>query len=255
MYEAPAYLSPSSIGTFRECPMKFKFSRIDRIVEPPTWATHLGTFVHEVLENFYQLGADQRTVDSVRAVAADCWKTNDWETKVNELANPQGTIVDFKKSAFECMTNLWHLEDPTSTELDGMEHEVLAEVDGVAMKGFIDRFVFDSDGTVIISDYKTGKVPNPRFTNEDDKFFQLITYALMLQEADQEETSRVQLLYLKAKQKHEVAVTPVKLNIARGVIVETKEMVDASCSTGDFATNVTRLCDWCYFKPQCPAHA
>ena len=153
------------------------------------------------------------------------------------------------------MTNLWHLEDPASTELDGMEHEVLAEVDGVAMKGFIDRFVFDSDGTVIISDYKTGKVPNPRFTNEDDKFFQLITYALMLQEADQEETSRVQLLYLKAKQKHEVAVTPVKLNIARGVIVETKEMVDASCSTGDFATNVTRLCDWCYFKPQCPAHA
>ena len=255
MFEAPAYLSPSSIGTFRDCPMKFKFSRIDRITEPPTWATHLGTFVHEVLENFYQLDADQRTVDAVRAMAAERWKVSDWETQVNELAKPEGTIVEFKKAAFECMTNLWKLEDPQHTELDGLEHEVLADIDGVAMKGYIDRFIFDENGSVIISDYKTGKVPNPKFKSDDDKFFQLITYALMLQEADQEETSKVQLLYLKFAQKHEVAVTPVKLNIARGVIVETKEMIDASCASGEFACNVTKLCDWCFFKPQCPAHA
>ena len=254
MLEAPAYLSPSSIGTFRDCPMKFKFSRIDRISEPPTWATHLGSFVHEVLENFYQLDADQRTIDMVRAMAAERWKVSDWETQVNQLVKPEGTIVDFKKAAFECMTNLWKLEDPQDTELDGLEHEVLADIDGVSMKGYIDRFIFDENGSVIISDYKTGKVPNPKFKSEDDKFFQLITYALMLQEADQEETSKVQLLYLKVAQKHEVAVTPVKLNIARGVIVETKEMIDASCASGEFACNVTKLCDWCFFKSQCPAH-
>ncbi|MSV58070.1 MAG: exodeoxyribonuclease V subunit beta, partial [Actinobacteria bacterium] len=40
MLETPEYLSPSSIATYRDCPMKFKFSRIDRIVEPPTWQTH-----------------------------------------------------------------------------------------------------------------------------------------------------------------------------------------------------------------------
>ena len=255
MFEAPEYLSPSSIGTFRDCPMKFKFSRIDRISEPPTWATHLGTFVHEVLENFYLLDPDQRTRDSVRAVAADRWKVSEWETKVNELIKPEGTILDFKKTAFQCMSNLWELEDPMSTELDGMEHEVLADVDGVTMKGFIDRFILDDDGSVIISDYKTGKIPSPRFKSEDEKFFQLYTYALMLQEADQERTSKVQLLYLKFAEKHEVDVTPVKLNIARGVIVETKEMVDASCASGQFACNVTKLCDWCFFKPQCPAHA
>jgi hypothetical protein len=77
----------------------------------------------------------------------------------------------------------------------------------------------------------------------------------MMQEADQETTSKLQLLYLKLGQKHEMTLTPVKLNIARGVIVETKEMIDASCASENFSCNVTKLCDWCFFKPQCPAHA
>jgi RecB family exonuclease len=109
----------------------------------------------------------------------------------------------------------------------------------------------------VISDYKTGKIPNPRFKSEDDKFFQLLAYALMLEESDQEATSRVELLYLTQKAKHDLTVTPVKLNIARGVIVETRENIEASCATGEFHCNVTNLCDWCHYKKIgiCPAHA
>ena len=129
MFEAPAYLSPSSIGTFRDCPMKFKFSRIDRLSEPPTWAIHVGTFVHEVLEHFYQLDAHERTLESVKAMATERWKASDWETQVNELIKPEGTIVDFKRQAFECMKNLWKVEDPQSTELVGMEHEIDADIE------------------------------------------------------------------------------------------------------------------------------
>jgi putative RecB family exonuclease len=255
MFEPPAYLSPSSIGTFRDCPMKFKFSRIDRISEPPTWSIHIGTFVHEVLEHFYQLDADERTPARAKEMATERWKESDWESQVLALTKPEGGIIDFKRQAIECINNLWKVEDPTVTELVGMEHEVDAMIDGVRMKGYIDRFTFDDEGSVIISDYKTGKVPNPKFKSEDDKFFQLITYALMLQEADQEVTSKVQLLYLKFGQTHEMTVTPVKLNIARGVIVETKELIDEACASGDFACKVSKLCDWCFFKPQCPAHA
>ena len=115
MFETPEYLSPSSITTYRECPMKFKFSRIDRIVEPPTWHTHIGTFVNEVLEHFYQLDAEARTIDSVKAMATERWNTSEWEAQVTALEKPMGSIVDFKKTAFECMTNLWKIEDPQQT--------------------------------------------------------------------------------------------------------------------------------------------
>ena len=234
--------------------MKYKFSKIDKIQEPPTWFTHLGTFVHEVLEHFYQLDASERTVDTVRATATSRWQESDWEAQVLALIKPMGSIADFKKAAFECMTNLWIIEDPQQTELSGMEHEVLANIDGVELKGYIDRFIIGDDGNVIISDYKTGAIPNPRFKSEDDKFFQLLVYALMLQEADQEETSKLQLLYLKHSENHEMIVTPVRLAVARGVIVETKELIDKACETGEFACNTSKLCDWCFHKPYCPAH-
>jgi RecB family exonuclease len=57
------------------------------------------------------------------------------------------------------MKNLWSIENPQDIELDGMEHKVEANVEGVQMLGFIDRFIFEDDGAVAISDYKTGKVP------------------------------------------------------------------------------------------------
>jgi putative RecB family exonuclease len=250
----PAYLSPSSIGTYRDCPQKFKFSRIDGLKEPPTWATHLGTFVHEVLEHLYQLDPDERTIDAVRTLAGERWRISEWEAAVQALENRPGEIKDFKVQAFACMQNLWKLEEPQNVDLMGMEHEVKVAVEGVQLRGFIDRFHIDDSGSVVIGDYKTGKVPNPRFTSEDDKFFQLLTYALMLRESDQEETSRVELLYLKDGVRHDVTVTPVKLAIAQGTIVETKEAIDAACERGEFECNVTKLCDWCYFKPQCPAH-
>jgi putative RecB family exonuclease len=217
---------------------------------------HLGSFVHEVLEFLYKEDADNRTLDTLKTIAADRWTNHGWAEKVEALEEKKGTIPEFKRAAFDSMTNLWTLEDPTQTELDGMEHEVLATVDGVAMKGYIDRFIFADDGSVVISDYKTGNIPNPRFKSEEDKFFQLLAYALMLEESDQESTSKVELLYLTQKAKHDLSVTPVNLSVARGTIVETREAIEASCVTGEFHCNVTKLCDWCHYKKIgiCPAH-
>jgi len=252
--EAPAYLSPSSIATYRDCPQKFKLSRIDKIPQPPTWATHVGSFVHEVLEALYQIGPKERHVENLKILAGQKWSSGEWEAKVSALTDPKGGVREFKIQAFTCMTNLWQLEDPQQTELDGTEHEVVAEVEGVAMKGFIDRFTFGDDG-IVISDYKTGKIPNPRFTSDADKFFQLLAYATMLEAADQEETSRVELLYLGIPVKHDLAITQVNLSIAKGTIVETREGVDAAVASGEFPCNVTKLCDWCHYKTtgDCPA--
>lgn len=252
--QAPSFLSPSSIATYRDCPQKFKLSRIDRIPQPPSWATHVGTFVHEVLEHLYQLDPDERTQDALKSLASSRWVSSGWEGKVNALEELPGSIKDFKVQSFTCMTNLWQLENPQETELDGMEHEVVADVEGVAMKGYIDRFTFGDDG-IVISDYKTGKVPNPTFTSDSDKFFQLLAYAAMLEAADQESTSKVQLLYLGVPVVHELAVTPVNLAVAKGTIVETREGIDAAVSAGEFPCNVTKLCDWCHYKKtgDCPA--
>jgi len=256
VFTPPTYLSPSAIRTFQDCPQKFKLGRFDKIKEPPTWHTHLGVFVHEVLEHLYQLPHEDRNVDTLRTLAGSLWTQNQWESKVLSLTEPLGGIKEFKQAAFLNMTNLWNLEDPAETDLDDTEMSVDAEVEGVRMKGIIDRLILDDGQSAVISDYKTGKVPNPRFDSEDKTFFQLLAYSLMLEAADGVPTSKVELLYLAHSQKLELEVTPVKLSIAKGTIVETKENLDAACESGEFVCNVTKLCDWCHYKKigVCPAH-
>ena len=97
-------------------------------------------------------------------------------------------------------------------------------------------------------------MPNPNFKSEDDKFFQLLAYAAMLEAVDEESTAKVQLLYLGVPVTHELAVTPVNLSIAKGTIVESREGIDASIAAGEFPCNVTKLCEWCDFREWCPAH-
>jgi putative RecB family exonuclease len=213
--------------------------------------------VHEVLEFLYKEESHERTLETVKKIAADRWTNHGWADKVESLEIKTGTLIDFKRAAFGSITNLWTLEDPANTEIDGMEVEVLAAVSGVAMKGYIDRFVFSDDGTVVISDYKTGKIPNPRFKSEDDKFFQLLCYALMLEESEQEVTSRLELLYLTQKAKHNLAVTSKKLETARSVIIGTRSDIESACASGNFPCNVTVLCNYCHYKKIgiCPAHS
>lgn len=256
MFNPPDYLSPSSNGLFRDCPQKFKLSYIDKIKEPPTWPLHLGSFVHEVLEILYKEVAENRTLETAKSIATDCWLKHGWATKVEVLEVKSGSLVDFKRAAFESITNLWALEDPTETQIDDMEVEVITNVAGVAMKGYIDRLVFSEDGTAVISDYKTGKIPYPKFKSEDDKFFQLLCYALMLGESMQVLTSRRELLYLTQKAKHDRAVTSEHLDIAREVIVRTRKDIESSCETEEFDCNVTLLCNYCHYKKIgiCPAH-
>lgn len=254
--EVPAHLSPSSIRLFRDCPQKYKLAYVDKIKEPPKWHLHLGSFVHEVLEHLYALPSPERTVDALRVIARTRWDEHGWLERVESLEEKKGSLADFKREAFAAMTNLWEIEDPSTTDLEALERQVRVEVDGVTMSGVIDRLAVEGE-LAVISDYKTGKIPNPRFENGSDeiKYFQLLAYALMLEALEARETSRVELLYLTQKSRHTLDVTPAHLAVARGTIVETREAIDLAATSGDFHCNVTKLCDWCHYKTtgDCPA--
>ncbi len=256
LLEAPSHLSPSSVNLFRDCPQKFKLSYIDKIKVPSTWHTVLGSFVHKVLECLYQASPNDRTQETLKKIASDLWSNHGWSAQVEGLIEKHGTDLDFKQSAFEALTNLWSLEDPVVTNIEGQEIEIIASVDGVVMKGYIDRISLDTDGSIVISDYKTGKVPNPKFKSEDDKWFQLLAYALMLRESQQKLASTLELFYLSKKIKHSISVTDKNLEIAQRTIVSTRASIDESCKSGEFLCKVTKLCDWCHFKKVnvCPAH-
>ncbi len=63
-------LSPSRAGDFMTCPLLYRFRVIDRLPEKPSREAVRGTVVHQVLEDLFDLPAEQRTLDRARVDAA-----------------------------------------------------------------------------------------------------------------------------------------------------------------------------------------
>lgn len=244
---APPHLSPSSINTFLQCPLKFKFSKIDGLTEPPTVHTLLGNFVHEILETLYALPPEERTIEETKRIARDSWVDKyEMEAKSIRVANQE-----FRWKAWWCVENLWKIEDPVARSFEGIETEMLGDVDGVKIKGFIDRFARLDDGSISVEDYKTGKVPGPNYLS--DKFFQLYIYAVMLDRLGFGQASKVSLIYLAGPKVFTWNVTEEKLQETIKVIKDTKEQIDVFCEKGSFPAKTSGLCNFCFFKSSCPA--
>jgi putative RecB family exonuclease len=248
---APDYLSASSIATFHQCPLKYKYSRIDNLKEPPTQETLLGTFVHEILEVFYKLNPSDRTIQNARHIASTIWEN--YKDPATTLTKSAQELKDFRWRAWFCVENLWKVENPEHVSLNGTETEFIGDIDGVKVKGIIDRWVINEEGVIDVSDYKTGKVPRKEW--RDDKFDQLVIYGILIGDAHEKEIGSLDLIYLKEGVTLNFSPTQERISKVKEHIVTTRKMIDERCKSEDFEYRTSNLCGWCHFKTICPAWA
>ena len=247
----PTTLSPSKVSAFKNCPLAFRFSAIDRIPEPPSPATSKGTLVHRALELLMVRPPHERTAD--HAVA-------DLEVAKAEMAE-HPDIVDlemtddawqqFYADAERLTLNLFSLEDPASINAIGLEVMMGVHIDGVMVRGIIDRLELDAAGELIVTDYKTGRAPREGF--EKSKLSGVEFYALLCEEMLGQRPARVQLLHLSEP---EVIAYEPTAGTTRGVRQRAGavwQAVKRACATDDFRPRPGPLCDWCTYKAYCPA--
>jgi putative RecB family exonuclease len=247
-FNPPPYLSPSSMSTYRQCPQKFKFNKIDGIPDKPSQATLLGNFVHEILETFYVLAPAERTIFAVKSIANEVWNASEWEKRIEGYVSPE-SHRSFRWSAWWCIENLWKVENPEFVSPLGIEHEVNGFLGDARVKGFIDRYDLLEDGNVRIADYKTGKTPAKSWVG--DKFVQLRIYAALMGQS-MANVTQLRLLYLKDGVSFTFDVTDESINETVSYVQETFNMIQKSCETGDFPFSRSRLCDFCAYKSICP---
>lgn len=248
---SPKYVSPSSISTYLQCPLKYRYSRIDKIREPSTEAQILGSIAHEVLELVFGLESPERTLGSARRILLERWD-EEWSQKIDDelTLRPYDKHV-LRWNVWRCVENYFAYEDPATVVLDGIEHRLEAEVNGVPVLGIIDRWQRRDDG-IVIGDYKTGKVSKPPYDKE--KQLQLMVYVDLVETVVGEPVSAAELLYLKG---NKVTVksylpTPENRSAMRETIAEVWDGIQSSCASGDFEPRKHRLCDWCSYKSICP---
>jgi putative RecB family exonuclease len=247
--ELPKHLSASSISTYQQCPLRFRFSRIDKIPEPPTQPQVLGTFVHEILEKLYELPAEERTIPNARSIAATAW-ADTYATKADGVGVFGDKINDFRWRAWWCVENLFDMEDPTTLNLRGVETKFSDKINGVPLLGYIDRWS-EEDAGITVTDYKTGKVTKPQY--DADKVFQLVLYALMLESSEDVSVHSSEILYVRFKERVRYEPTPKRRSTVLSIVESTWEGVQTGCESGVFAPTVNNLCNWCAYKSICPA--
>ncbi len=244
----PKYLSPSSASMFQQCPRKWKHRYVDKLPDPPGEPALAGTFAHRVLELLLQEPPERRTADRAKELAREVWPEISEDADFAALRLTEEQARAFRWRSWQAIEGLWQIEDPTEVVVEATEQDVQVTIGGVPFRGIIDRVDVESDG-LVIADYKSGKAPSPRYT--DDKLSQVLLYAAALAALSGIRPARARLLYLNQRIV-EVDVTEENLTQVTTSLQQTWEQLQKSCETEEFEACTGPLCAWCPFVGSCP---
>jgi putative RecB family exonuclease len=252
--EPPRTLTPSKVAAFTSCPLAFRFSQIERRPEPPSPHAVKGTLVHAALERlFWRHAAGQRS----RAAAADAlsaaWDELQQDPEFVDLALGPEEAAAFLADAERLVSNYFELEDPDDACTVAVELGVETTVDGLRLRGIIDRLDIRPDGSMVVVDYKTGRAPPERY--ERGSMSGVQTYALLCQSVLGRAPAEVRLLYLRQPMAISTAASEQTIRGQRKRAVAVWSAIERACEGEDFRPHVGPLCAACHFKTVCPAFA
>ncbi len=250
-YTPPASLSPSSTSAFKNCPLAFRFSYVDRLPEPPSPAASKGTLVHRALERLLDRPAAERTRDTAHQdLAAACLDLAD-DPDFTGLELTEEELDRFHADAAQLVDRYFELEDPRTVRPIGLELKLEARVGSVRLRGIIDRLELDADGELVVTDYKTGSVPSEY--HEAKSLSGVHAYALLCERVFGRRPARVQLYYLSRPEA--IIATPTEQSVT-GVERKTVALwsaIQQACTREDFRPHPGALCNYCTFKSYCPS--
>jgi putative RecB family exonuclease len=244
----PGYLSPSSAGTFSQCARRWKFRYVDKLPDPPGVPALAGTFAHRVLELLMEHDPDARTVERARELAREVWPeiSSDEDFETLELTEDESKA--FRWQSWLAIEGLWTLEDPTDVEVCATEQRLDTTVGTVPFRGIVDRLDSTQEG-LVVSDYKSGRAPSPRFSA--DRLTQVILYAAAIEASRGVRPVRARLLYL-AQKVVDVEVTDQRIDKAVNELETIWSDLNKALADEVFEPTTGPLCAWCPYAQLCP---
>jgi putative RecB family exonuclease len=247
-------LSPSRAADFKTCPLLYRFRTIDRFPEMPSREAMRGTMVHAVLEQLFDLPRPDRTLAAARDMVAPVWQRLLDETPdADQLfaGDADGNeLADWLASADRLLGNYFALEDPARFDPAAREQLVEVVIDGLRLRGYVDRLDVNAAGDVRVVDYKTGATPRETF--EAKALFQMKFYALVLWRARGVVPRQLRLMYLADTDT--LSYTPDAEELVRfeRTLRAIWAAIERATQTGDFRPSPSRMCDWCDHHARCP---
>jgi putative RecB family exonuclease len=251
--ELPRTLTPSKIAAFTNCPLAFRFSVIDRLPEPASVPAVRGTLVHRALQLlFTYLPEGARD----RGAAGEALRDAQREL---EATDPDYAALELDAEGCErlgqqagaLLDRYFEIEDPNAVRPIALELDLECEVEGVHLRGIIDRLDLLPDGRLAVVDYKTGRAP--RADQARSRLAGVQLYALLCEAILGRRPAAVRLLYLRDRVVVSAEPTDTSMRSVRQRAGAVWQAIERACALDDFRPSPSPLCGWCAFRQRCPA--
>jgi putative RecB family exonuclease len=247
----PSTLSPSKITSFTNCPLAFRFSVVEHLPEPPSAAALKGTLVHRALELlFSEHAAGSRSRPAALASLDAAWQELLEGDEIENLGLDAAERAGFIADAGELVGRYFELEDPNAVRAIGLELNLSTDIDGVTVRGIIDRLDELDDGSLVVVDYKTGRAP--RAEQSRSRLSGVQMYALMCEAELGRRPAVVRLLYLRDRVVVSASPTDQAMRGTRQRALGVWSAIERACREDDFRPNPSSLCRFCAFQAYCP---
>ncbi|AGZ46245.1 hypothetical protein AFR_39955 [Actinoplanes friuliensis DSM 7358] len=248
--------TPSKLGSYADCPRRYRYTYIDRPSpqKGPPWAHNsLGASVHTALKNWYAVTPDRRVPESMPMLLKSTWVREGYRDVDQER-------IAYRKALGWLDTYVTGL-DPEDEPL-GVERVVATKTAVLAFNGRADRIdsrVGDDGPEAVIVDYKTGR---SGLDADDARGSQaLALYAYAAERVFRRPCRRVELHHLPTGTvaSHEHTEESLARQVARAedtardIMAAEKAVAAGADPDAEFPTNPGTLCSWCDFRRSCPA--
>lgn len=234
-------ISYSAFDTFTLCPLKYKYSYIERIKTPEKPELYFGGLIHEIVQIALKKDPIIPPVQDLVKYLEDHFDEKIFPSKLEAeqyLELGRSMLRNFHSSLTPGLRNIIATEKRFQIPLN--EKHVLS--------GIIDRVDKLPFGAYEVIDYKTSKKPETQDEVDKNKQLGLYKYAVK-QMWPEAEDIRLTLYYLK----HPIQLTTTRndeeVENLKEEVIETAEKIEKET---EFAPRANQFCDWCDFQKLCP---
>ena len=248
--------SYSSIQTFKQCPQKFKFQVIDKIRAPKNVAAVFGSSVHASLKFMFSHDPVFPTMDEILANFTEAWGAS--ALKIAPALDNK-LISIYEESGKSLLKNFYKKNPPWNYSVVDTESKFEVPIEDPAgethiLAGIIDRIDKISEGGYEIIDYKTNrKLPSQSSVDED---LQMSIYHMALNRrwpSLDPAKIKLSLYFLKHDEKISSSREASSISSTKDAVLATIKQMEKNIVENAFPTITSILCDYCAYKPICPA--
>jgi DNA helicase-2/ATP-dependent DNA helicase PcrA len=248
-------LSISALNAYLDCPLGFYYTFILKVPSQPSDYFQYGEAVHFALRKLF--GEMLRSKEKEFPSGDDF--VNFFETDL-QRRRPFFEAADYERRLMQGRDSLlkyYHQFVHKFSKTIAVEKTVVAQIDGLAVRGVLDKIEFRADGSANIVDYKTGKLtdeklrrPSAKNPHGGDYWRQLVFYKLLYENyrANLVRVTTGEISYVEADTRGFFKTKTFEFDgkdteILRGLVAETGRQIEAH----NFKGCGKKTCVWCNF--------